>query len=114
MGEYNYMNQQMTEPLKHSSLGIASFIIGIITGIMEFVCIIASAMLVTTNPESAAMVVVGLLLLAGIIFALVGIGLGIGGLVQKKRKKVFSIIGLILNAFTFIAVVGLMIIGSVV
>ena len=55
--------------------------------------------------------VVGLFLIAFLMLDLLAIGLGIAGLIQKDRKKTFSILGLIFGASTVVITVFLMIIG---
>jgi len=46
---------------------------------------------------SAAAVVIGMFIMLGMFANLVGVGLGIAAVVQKKAKKLFGILGLIFN-----------------
>ncbi len=72
--------------LKHSELGIASFSINIVSG---FVTIFAWSHMWYF-----------FYFFLGILFtSLVALGLGIGGLRQKDRKKLFAILGTIFSAF---------------
>ncbi|OWA34631.1 hypothetical protein B9G55_15530 [Saccharibacillus sp. O16] len=100
-------------PLKHSGLGIASFVlalVGILLFIVSIIAIIGTVASVidssggivdpeTLNSSGLAMAVGagGLGLLGAAILNLIGVILGIVGLVMKNRKKVFAIIGTILN-----------------
>ena len=43
--------------------------------------------------------------------ALRRIGLGIAGLVQRERKRMFSVLGLVFNAVAVLGVLGIMILG---
>jgi magnesium-transporting ATPase (P-type) len=101
---------------KHSGMGVVSFIISLL-GFFIFVCaIIAGGIIAMKNPDalsqpSGASVVIGMLLLMGFFLCFVGIGLGIAGLVQKDRKKIFAILGLVFNSSIFIGMAILMIFG---
>jgi hypothetical protein len=96
---------------KYSPIGIASFIIGIVS--LLSVCAFFALSLYTQNSSanSSLTSLVGFLVICTIVISLVGIGLGIGGVVQKAQSKVFSIIGLVLNALVLIGLCGLMVIG---
>jgi hypothetical protein len=54
---------------------------------------------------------VGILAICTIVLSLVGVGLGIGGVVQKAQSKVFAIIGLVLNALVLIGLCGILLLG---
>ncbi|MDX9980739.1 MAG: hypothetical protein RBU25_12010 [Lentisphaeria bacterium] len=54
------------------------------------------------------MLIIGMMLLD-----LVALGLGIGGLIQKDRKKVFAILGTIFSGLTIGGVLLLMVLGTV-
>lgn len=104
------------EELKHSGLGIASFIVSIAAGVcIFFTFVIAGAIEATTpggiNEESATAVVIGLLLVIFLFAALVSLGLGIGGLLQKERKKVFAILGTVFSAAIILCTVALIALG---
>ncbi|MGG4141665.1 hypothetical protein ABEW34_00915 [Paenibacillus algorifonticola] len=108
---------QPSQPLKHSGLGIASFImaiasiiIGVISIIMFFAAI-ASVIptgneylmedpayfedLITGGAGSFMASIIAIILSVGITF--VGLILGIIGACSKQRRKVFAVIGIILN-----------------
>jgi magnesium-transporting ATPase (P-type) len=101
---------------KHTGMGVVSFIISLL-GFFIFVCtIIAGGVIAMKNPDAlsqpgGAAVVIGMLILIGFFLCFVGIGLGIAGLVQKDRKKIFALLGLIFNSAIFIGVAILMIVG---
>lgn len=104
------------EELKHSGLGIASFIVSIAAGVcIFFTFVIAGAIEATTpggmNEESATAIIIGLLLVIFLFATLVSLGLGIGGLVQKERKKIFAILGTIFSATITLGTVALIVLG---
>jgi uncharacterized membrane protein len=69
--------QEMIEQTKqpHSRLGIASFIISVVNGILLFITVV------------------------------------IAGLIQKDKKKIFAILGVIFSLFAILGIFGLVIIG---
>ena len=102
--------------LKHSGLGIASFIISIVIGMFDFFLVTIAGIVEATAPggideESVVAVAVGLSIFLGFGVSLIGIGLAIAGLIQKNRKKIFPILGLVFNLTIIIVVIGIMIIG---
>ncbi|WP_440118227.1 hypothetical protein [Paenibacillus sp. QZ-Y1] len=110
--------------LKHSGPGIASFVIGLVSlvGYMLtfFIATMAvnSSVGVMTTPiqleEIAlhpAVALASLSTLVCLVLNLAGTILGVIGLVLKNRKKVFSIIGTILNGIMILAFAGLIIVG---
>jgi len=106
--------QESQVRLKHSGLGIASFIIALLQGFLTLVVVLIAGVLAAAGPQQdneVGFMIVGLLVLAGIFTHCVGAGLGIAGLVRKNRKKVFAVLGLILNAMALLMVLLLMLIG---
>ena len=103
--------------LKHSGVGIAAFIISLLMGFITFIVVVIAGVLETSSPggidqNSVAAAVVGLLIIGCILVQLVALGLGIAGLVQKNRKKLFAILGTVFSGMTLLGVVFLMLIGS--
>jgi hypothetical protein len=54
----------------------------------------------------------GLGILGGFALNLISLGLAIAGLCERRRKKVFAILGLVINIVLFVGVCGLMAIGA--
>ncbi|WP_432662978.1 hypothetical protein R9X47_20615 [Wukongibacter baidiensis] len=107
------------EVLKHSRVGISSFVISIISGIMMWGSGIIGGYLEITTPgglheESMEAFIIGLVFLLGLFLSLIGTGLGIFGTIQKNRKKLFAVLGLIFNAVLILFGIVLMIFGSTV
>jgi hypothetical protein len=91
---------------KHSGLGIASFCICIGIGIIKILLFLILIPLDITKYFYVDFVLLIYLFplypLISILLSLVALGLGIGGLIQKDRKKIFSILGTIISAVTTI------------
>lgn len=105
------------EPMKNSGLGIASFITSILSGILIFILIVVAGIMETSTPggineQSPQAIIVGLFILAFSFLCLVALGLGIAGLIQKNRKKLFAVLGTVFSTVTILGVIGLMILGS--
>jgi len=102
---------------KHSGLGIASFIISLLTGLLVFLLMAMLVVIEKSTPggideKSVGAVVTGLFILAMLIGDFVALGLGIGGLIQKERKKIFAILGTTFSAATIAGMIFLIIIGN--
>ena len=87
---------------RHSGYGIASFILFI--AVFLALIILYTVLVVThaSDPqlleqESIGVAVVGFVIMGSSLFVLVGIGLGIAGIFQKEKRKVFSVLGLVFN-----------------
>jgi len=104
-------------PLKHSRFGIASFIIALAGGVFEFILIaIAGVLSVQAGGEldenSPEAILIGLGILAGFALNLISMGLAIAGLCERRRNKVFAILGLAINILLLIGVCGLGALGA--
>ncbi len=104
------------EEQKHSGLGIASFITSLVSGILMFLLVLIAGVMETSTPggmdeESAGAAMVGLFALAFLGAALLALGLGIGGLIQKERKKTFAILGTAFAAVTIVGTIVVMMLG---
>lgn len=99
--------------LKHSGLGIASFVISLLNGPLMLGLVIAAGAMVEggMSENEPGMAVVGLVLIGSIVMSVIGLVLGIVACVQKDRKKLFGIIGLIINGLTVLGIGLIMIIG---
>ena len=101
---------------KHSGLGISSFVISTLTGVAMLVLIVLAGVLETTTPggmdeESLAAVLIGLFMFAFLFIDLLAAGLGIAGLLQKDRKKIFAILGVIIAVATILLTMLLLVVG---
>ncbi|MCI0362795.1 MAG: hypothetical protein L0Y44_11635 [Phycisphaerales bacterium] len=111
-----YPSYAVQPTLKHSGLGIASFIISMVVGLGEIAAVIFVGVMETSNPggvadDSPMAAMLGLSMCGGALLALVGAVLGLIGAVLRDRRKVFAILGLAFNACIIVGIIGLMIIG---
>ncbi|MNP31521.1 hypothetical protein D3C76_1246430 [compost metagenome] len=110
-------------PLKHSGPGIASFVIGLVA-ILGYILIFFIATMAVNESIGVltplqteeialhpAVVLASLAILVCLILNLAGGIVGIIGLVLKNRKKVFAIIGTLLNGIMILLFVGLILVG---
>ena len=98
---------------KHSGVGIASFVIGIVSvlGVCVTFGLSFYAQSASSQTSSSMTSTVGFLGICSMVISLVGVGLGIAGVVQKVQSKVFPIIGLVLSALVLLGMCGIMLLG---
>lgn len=112
---------------KHGKLGITSFILALLSGLVIVIGLVISTRAalsfggdpnaIAANPESLPSDLLGPLMMAGVVMvfgaglSFVGFILGIIGLFMKNTKKLFAILGTILNGLPIVLVLFLMIIG---
>lgn len=102
--------------VKHSGVGIASFVTSIVAGVLIFLLVIIAGVLEVSTPggmdeESIAAVLIGLFLFAFLGAELVALGLGIGGLIQQDRKKIFAILGVVFSATALLITLFILFLG---
>ena len=101
---------------KHSGMGIASLVLAILVGILAFLIIAVAGVLETTMPggldeDAPLTALIGLAIICCPLANLVGLGLGIGGLMQRRRKKLTAILGAIGNGLVFSGVLAIIVLG---
>ncbi len=83
---------------RHSEMGIASFVISIASVILTSLAIVfikSSSMDISDNFVE---VILGIFFL----FIVISLGLGIAGLFQKERRKVFAVLGMAIPSCTIL------------
>ncbi|PTU73397.1 hypothetical protein [Pseudomonas mangrovi] len=105
------------EQLKHSGLGLASFIISTGAALLIFVLFIAAGAMEASTPggideESVGAVVLGLLIILCMFIELIALGLGIGALCQSGRNKIFGVLGTIFSAVIVLLTILVIILGN--
>ena len=96
----------------HKGLGIASFVIGVICLITVMGLVVTAG--VVTNAGRATPefnTIVGLSMISVVFVDLVGIVLGIFGAANRSSKKVYPVLGLVLNVLVVALFTALLIIG---
>ena len=97
---------------KHSKIGIASFVVGILAALVFCLVILLAFgfdfLMAAQNPtfqinqNSPTVLSLGLVMCLSPVLSLVGVGLGIAAVLQKNVKKLFGILGLVLNLMTIL------------
>ena len=116
--EMSTEGMQNTERVKskHSGFGVASFIISILAGLLMFLVFVIGTIMQLSTPggmdqQSIQAMLVGLSIIALLFIDIVAVVLGIVGLFQKERKKLFAILGIIFSSATVISMIVLIIVG---
>ena len=102
--------------LKHSGMGIASFATSVVVGLLIIVCYIAIVAKTvatggTLDKHSSFAIISGMIVIGLLLCDLIALGLGIAGIFEKKRKKIYAILGTIISAVMILMVISLTIIG---
>jgi hypothetical protein len=105
-------------PLPHSGLGIAACVIAAGVLVCAVVIFAVAGLLETSRPggigdDSTEAAVLGGLLLIDVVAALIGLVLGIVGVAQHRRNKLFAGIGLGANALLLLGLLALFVIGAI-
>jgi hypothetical protein len=100
------------EERKHSKLGVASFVTGLVSSISLPAVIIFAGYLSTTGGEDDFdRMMIGLGLLFLLVTAVVAFILGIAALFQKNVQKAFAAVGIFFSSFPILGAIILMMIG---
>jgi hypothetical protein len=101
----------MKRSFKHSGPGLASFVIGILSAVGILGVLFAAGVIGVSNPEladqedSPVLMGIGFGIIGFTGLALVGGLIGLVGVLQPQRKRIFSILGIIFNGVC-VALVG--------
>ena len=100
----------------HSGFGIASFALSLVAAFLGVLLIAVAGAIELSNPtgtdiESDAAMAIGLGLFILLGMLLLGTGLGIVGLMQRNRKKVFAILGTIFSALALVGILFISFLG---
>jgi hypothetical protein len=96
----------------HKGLGIASFIIGVTCLITVMGLVVVAG--VTTNAGRATPefnMIIGLAMISAVFIDLIGIVLGVFGAADRSSKKVYPVLGLVLNVLVVALFAALLVIG---
>ncbi|MDP4087882.1 MAG: hypothetical protein Q8930_01275 [Bacillota bacterium] len=111
---YTYNQPYIEARLKHSGLGIASFVMSLVLIFGYFIIFAASASLaLNEDTTEGQFAVIGLGVIFLMILSVVALILGIVGTALKNRKKGFAIAGLIINSLSLLAMIAVIAIGIV-
>jgi Family of unknown function (DUF6142) len=103
-------------PTRHSGYGIASFALGLVSAVAIFIAVSIAGLMTAAGRvgESSQTMyeVIGLCLIFFLLLAITGAILGVLGVLQKKQKKLFAVLGLAINLVTVVCTAMLVLIGS--
>jgi len=121
-----YGYQQPVIPVGHSKMGIASFVLAVISILLAIIGIVIAGILglqypelENMNPDHIDPELIGPVfaifcpLCSTVMLSIVGLILGIIGATQNQQSKTFAIIGAVLNGLVILGFMGLMAIGLV-
>lgn len=103
--------------LKHSGLGITSFVLSIVCGLGLLICIVVAGVLSLDgemDENSMEAILLGFSILALIFVDLVALIFGLIGWTQKNRKSIFGILGTVFSGLTLLGMIGIIILGLVI
>ena len=112
-------------------MGIASFVIAILATVVLVALFVVGGIVaasafenldpqaldpesVQNSPAFAGLALIGIGVFGCLVLYVVGLGLGIAGLIQGMRKRLFSVLGTALNGLVLFICVALFALGSVV
>jgi hypothetical protein len=103
-------------PRGHSPIGVVSFVLALLAGLGLLGIIIGAAVMAAggrteLDEESPQAMVIGLVFVLSLFGSFIGLGFGIGGLFQRDRKRVFTVLGLCGNALLLLGTAGLIALG---
>lgn len=105
--------QEEIKNLRHSGVGIASFVISLIAIIillgLILLAILTEAIGISADSQEILYLIIGFSAIILGLLSIIGIVLGIIGVFQEDRKRVFSILGLIINAVPVLTMIYLII-----
>jgi hypothetical protein len=106
----------MQESKPHSGLALSSFAISVVGFLIAFAVFAVAGYLNASveggiAEESPQAVMIGLIIIAVCFSFVLGIALGIAGVVQDSKSRVFGIIGIVCNGGALLLVAGLLALG---
>ena len=104
------------ERVGQSRMGVVSLVLAIASALISFLIVLIAGVWEVSAPggvdeNSAGAVLLGLTLFGSLGVNLVSLGLGVAGIVQKSRKRVFAFIGTSIAAASFVITVSIIVAG---
>lgn len=104
------------ERVGQSRMGVVSLALAVASALVSFLIVLIAGVWEVSAPggvdeNSAAAVLLGLTLFGSLGVNLVSLGLGIAGIVQKSRNRVFAFIGTAIAAASFVITVSIIVAG---
>ncbi len=114
-----YSEQSAPTELKHSGVGIASFVLSMLSGLSLFVLFGVAGYMEAQSPagmseDDPTTMLLGVALIGAGMAQFLAFILGAVGLFQPNRKKIFAILGTIFSLLAILTFGGLMVVGFVI
>lgn len=114
-----YSENSAPAELKHSGVGVASFVLSLLSGVGLLVLFGVAGYMESQSPagmseDDPTTMLLGVALLAAGMAQFLAFILGVVGLFQTKRKKIFAILGTIFSLLAILTFGGLMVVGFVI
>lgn len=114
-----YSEQSAPTELKHSGVGIASFVLSLLSGVSLFALFGVAAYMASQSPggmseDDPTAMLLGFALIGAGMAQFLAVILGVVGLFQANRKKIFAILGTIFSLLAILSFGGLMVLGIVI
>jgi len=101
---------------KHSGPGIASFVLSIVGGLLIATAIVAAGVISSANnqafaDDSTETIALGFTIIGLLLMDVIALTLGVVGLCQSDRKKIFAALGSLFSLAIGVGTIGLIAIG---
>ena len=116
---------------RHSRMGVASFVIGMVTTVVAIALFVLFGYLLSSvlqgvdpqsidpqslqdSPQAVGLGLAAIGIFACLILYFIGFVLGVAGIFQRRRKRLFAVLGAVGNGIVLFAFVALIVLGLVV
>lgn len=102
----------------HSGFGVASFVVGIVTMVLEFAAFLAAGVLASVNGGDALpdddprMMLLGAFICLGLFLHVLGGVFGVVSLTATAKNRTLGVVGLVLNGLCALGVIALIVVGN--
>ena len=98
----------------HSKVGIASFFISFLAGLVILAAFVSAGIFFSKYPESPypGQTALGLTIIFALFADFGAVTLGVCSLFQKDRKRKFGILGLVISLVTVLIAIALLLLGA--
>lgn len=116
---------------RHSRLGIASFVVGMLAFVIMVILFVVFGVLLSSllegvnlqdpqsidpqslqnEPGAVGLALASLGILGSLLLFVVGLALGVAGIFQRRRKRLFAVLGTLGNGLVLLAFVLLFVLG---
>lgn len=110
-GYQGYPQQRSGPPQFHSGFGVTSFVLAMVGLLCDVIMLLMSVSMAGSRMDRDAVMMVSCTVWIGLILHFFGAIFGLIGVLQADRKKVFGVIGLVINSVILLLVLILFLMG---